>query len=269
MEFKPLETPYKNLNESLKATVDQYPDNIAINYPFKKIIFTYKELYEKIIKFANALKDLGVQKGDRVGIVLNNSPEFVISFYALLQIGAVGCSIIKMLKPPQIADIAQNAELKGLIIADDEKRTIKKAKKITPSLEIIIVVGDKEIEDTLKFWEVVEERGSLAPIEVEVGLDDWSTINFTSGTTGKPKGTIHTHRNYVFAGLAQQLANKTEPEDAVVLCLPMYHIYGLSVMNSILTIGGRLDMLPGFLVQDVLKMLCDPRVTSFPAVPAN
>ncbi|MHA1265310.1 MAG: class I adenylate-forming enzyme family protein [Candidatus Helarchaeota archaeon] len=267
-EFKPLESPYKNVGEALKAVVDQYPDNIAINYPFKHMTLTYKDLWEKVIKFGNALKELGIQKGDRVGIVLANNPEFVISFYSLLKIGAVGCSIIKMLKPAEIADISANAELKGLIIADDGKRTIKKAKKVTPSLETVIVVGDNKIEGTLKFWEVLEERGSLAPIEEEIGLDDWATINFTSGTTGKPKGTIHTHRNYVFAGLAQQISTKMTPDDAVVLCLPMYHIFGLSVMNAILTKGGRLDMLPGFLVQDVLKMLCDPRVTSFAAVPA-
>ncbi|NVM54931.1 MAG: acyl--CoA ligase [Candidatus Helarchaeota archaeon] len=268
MEFKLLESPFKNVNEAIKDIVDKYPNNIAINYPFKNITLTYKEFYEKVIKFANALKELGIKKEDRVGIVLANNPEFAISFYALLQIGAVGCSIIKMLKPAEIADIVQNAELKGLIIADDGKRTIKKAKKITPSLEVIIVVGDKEIEDTLKFWEILEERGSLAPIEEDLGLDDWATINFTSGTTGKPKGTIHTHRNYVFAAEAQHISVDSNPDEAIILFLPMYHIFGLSVMNATLTSGGRLDMLPGFLVQDVLKMACDPRVTTFAAVPA-
>ncbi|NVM23959.1 MAG: acyl--CoA ligase, partial [Desulfobacterales bacterium] len=268
LAFKPLEVPYKNVGESLKATVDKFPDHIAINYPFKNVTMTYKEFYEKIIKFANALKELGIKKGDRVGIVLANTPEFAISFYAILQIGAVGCSIIKMLKPAEIADIGSNAELKGLIIADDGKRTIKKMIKITPSLKHVIVVGPNEIEGTLKFWEVLEERGSLAPIEEDVGLDDWATINFTSGTTGKPKGTIHTHRNYVFAAKAQQIATKMTPDFVIVLSLPMYHIFGLSVMNSILTFGGRLDMLPGFLVQDVLKMLCNPSVNSFAAVPA-
>ncbi len=256
------------MNEALKAAVDKYPNNVAINYPFKKMTLTYKELYEKITKFANALKDLGVKKGDRVGIVLSNNPEFVISFYSLLQIGAVGCSIIKLLTTAEVADISQTTELKGLIIADDGKRTVKKAKEQTPSLDIVISVGDKGIEETLGFWEVLEERGHLKPIKEPIGLDDWATINFTSGTTGKPKGTIHTHRNYVFAAKAQQISTKLTSDDAVVMILPMYHIFGLSVMNAVLNAGGRLDMLPGFLVQDCLKLLCDPKVTSFAAVPA-
>ena len=127
-EFKPLETPFKNNNEALKAAVDEFPDHIAINYPFKDMTLTYKELYEKIVKFANAMKDLGIKKGDRVGIILANNPEFVISFYGLNLIGAVGCSIIKMLKPAEIADIASNAELKGLMLTM-EREPSKKRKK--------------------------------------------------------------------------------------------------------------------------------------------
>lgn len=267
-EFQQLEVPYKNVRESLKATVDKYPNNIAINYTFKNLTITYKDLWDSIVKFGNALKDLGIKKGDKVGIVLANTPEFAISFYSLLSIGAVGCSIIKMLKPDEIADISQNAELKGLIISGEDKRTVKKCLKDTPTLKYIITVGDKEIEDAFKFWELLEERGSTAPLEDPVDLDDWSTINFTSGTTGKPKGTIHTHRNYVFAAKAQQISTKITADDAIVLVLPMYHIFGLSVMNAVLTAGGRLDMLPGFLVQDCLKLLTDPKVNSFAAVPA-
>ena len=275
MGFTPLKSPYNNVNEALKATVDEYPDNIAIAFYYqdKEIILTYKEFYEKVIKFANGLKAVGFKKGDKIGIILSNLVEFVVSFYSCLQIGAIGCSIIKMLKPSEIADISGNSELKGIIISGDQKRIVKKCLKKTPNLKFVFSVGDKEMSglesaEVIKFWELAEERGSLATIKEDIGLDDWATINFTSGTTGKPKGTIHTHRNYVFAGLAQQISTKSTSEDVIVLILPMYHIFGLSVMNSILTKGGKLMMLPGFLVQDCLKLLTDPEVTSFAAVPA-
>ena len=266
-KFQPLETTFKNVNEALKAIMDQYPDNIAIEYTARNMKLTYKDLYTKVIKLANALKAKGIKKGDNVGIVLANCPEFAISFYACLQIGAVGCSMIKMLKPDELADISERAELKALILADDGKRTMKKAKKTTPGLQHVIAVGEKGLEGAEKFWDVLES-GSTDPIDMDLGLDDWATINFTSGTTGKPKGTIHTHRNYVFAALAQKHATKMTPEDIIVLCLPMYHIFGLSVMNATLNIGGTLDMLPGFLVQEILPKLCNPKVTGFAAVPA-
>ncbi|MHA1270622.1 MAG: class I adenylate-forming enzyme family protein [Candidatus Helarchaeota archaeon] len=274
MEFIPLESPYNNVIEALRATVDKYPDNIAIAYYYQgeETLFTYKDLWEKILKFANGMKSLGIEKGDKVGIVLSNVPEFIISFYSCLAIGAVGCSIIALLKPNEIADISGNAELKAMIIGSDKKRIVKKCIGTTPTLKFIFPVGDKSMDldevTVIKFWEVAEEHGSLAPINVDLGLDDWATINFTSGTTGKPKGTIHTHRNYVFAGLAQKISTKMTPDDTIVMILPMYHIFGLSVMNAVLNTGGRLNMLPGFLAQDCLKLLTDPKASSFAAVPA-
>ena len=266
-EYKPLETPFKNVNEALKTIVDKFPDDIAIDFSARNMKLTYKEFYENIIKFANALKAKGIGKGDTVGIVLSNCPEFAISFYACLQLGAVGCSMIGMLKPAELADISERAELKALILSDDKKRVMKKSKKSTPSLKHVITVGEKGLEGAEKFSDVMAS-GSSDPLNVELGLDDWATINFTSGTTGKPKGTIHTHRNYVFAAMAQKHATKLTPDDTIVLCLPMYHIFGLSVMNAALNIGATLDMLPGFLVQDLLPKLCNPKVTSFAAVPA-
>ena len=275
MEFKPLETPYNNVIEALKAVVDKYPERVAIAYYYQgqETIFKYKDLWEKIIKFANGMKSLGFKKGDRVGVVLSNVPEFIISFYSCLAIGVVASSIIAMLKPNEIADISQNAELKGLIIGGDKKRVVRKCIESTPTLKYVFTVGDKTINieniTSMKFWEVAEEHGSLAPISfTDLKLDDWATINFTSGTTGKPKGTIHSHRNYVFAAIAQKLSTRMTPEDVVVMVLPMYHIFGLSVMNAVLNAGGRLNMLPGFIVQDCLKLLTEPEVTSFVAVPA-
>ena len=124
LEYQPLETTFKNVNQALKAAVDQHPDNIAIEYTYRNMKLTYKDLYTNVLKFANALKAKGIKKGDAVGIVLANCPEFAISFYACLQIGAVGCSMIKMLKPAELADISERAELKALILGDDGKRVI-------------------------------------------------------------------------------------------------------------------------------------------------
>ena len=221
--FEPLKSPYKNVNEAFEDASKNYPDNVAIAFYYqdKETIYTYKDLSDIVLKFANGLKSLGFNKGDHIGIVLANVPEFVISFYSIMKIGAVGCSIIKILKPNEIADISKNAELKGLIINSDKKRVVKKCLNVTPSLKHVITVGDKEMElegvETHKFWEVVEELGSLTPINVDVELDDWATINFTSGTTEKPKGTIYTNRNYVYAALAQKLSTKLTPEEVIVL----------------------------------------------------
>ncbi|MHA1315095.1 MAG: class I adenylate-forming enzyme family protein [Candidatus Helarchaeota archaeon] len=265
MTEEEIKTDLKNINEAMKRAVDNYPDNVAIEYRDKT--YTYKDLHEKILKFANALKNLGIQKGDHLGIVLNNGPEFVISFYACQQLGAVIAPIIKMLKPQEIANIAEHAELKVIILADDQKRTLKKTQKTSTHLKHVITVGEKPLPDSQMFWDFLE-AGSTDPLNVDLDLDSWASLNYTSGTTGAPKGTIHTHRNYVFAGLAQKISTKMESTDSTLLVLPMYHIFGLSVMNACLNAGAKLKMLPGFLVQDCLKLLCDPEVSAFAAVPA-
>jgi len=175
MTFQEIKSPYKNVNEALRAVVEQYPNNIAIAFYYQgEKLLTYSQLFEAIIKFANGLKTIGIKKGDKVGIMLSNTLEFVISFYACCQIGAVGCSIITMLGVDEVANISQTAELNALIIGSDKKRLVKKCQSVTPSLKTIITVGDKEmdLEGAIKFWEVVEERGSLAPINENLGLDD-------------------------------------------------------------------------------------------------
>lgn len=261
-----IKTDLKNLNESIDAAINAYPDNIAILYKGEEI--KYADLSERIMQVANALKDLGIKKGDRIAIVLNNGPEFIYSFYGAMRLGAVLCPIIKMLTPAEISNLCTEAECKVLIIADDGKRAVKQTKNESQFLETSITVGEKTIEETTNFKDFMES-GSKDFIETEgLGLGDWATINFTSGTTGKPKGTIHTHKNYVYAAIGQKIAMKGTPEDSAVLVLPMYHIFGLSVMNASLNMGSMLNMLPGFLVQDALKGLCNPRTSTFYAVPA-
>ncbi len=261
-----IKTDLKNVNEAIDKAVSQYPNNIAIRFGGEEI--TYKAFSETVMQVASALKKLGVKKGDKVAVVLANVPEYIYSFYGALRIGAVLAPMIRMLKPDEIASNCTEAECKVLIISDDGKRTVKKTRKQDKQLEHVIIVGDKEIEETIN-WKDFIATGTKDYISPgDIGLDDWATINFTSGTTGKPKGTIHSHKNYVYAAIGQRLATKGSPEDSAVLVLPMYHIFGLSVMNASLNIGSMLNMLPGFLVQDALKELCHPRTSTFYAVPA-
>ncbi|MHA1382188.1 MAG: class I adenylate-forming enzyme family protein [Candidatus Helarchaeota archaeon] len=261
-----IKTDLKNVNQAIDRACEQYPDNIAIRFKGEEI--KYKDFQEKVMQVASALQKLGVKKGDRVAVVLANVPEYIYSFYGALRIGAVLSPMIKMQKPDQIASNCTEAECKVLIIADDGKRTYKKTKKADKYLEHTIVVGENTFEGTTN-WKDFIATGSKDYISSgDIGLDDWATINFTSGTTGKPKGTIHSHRNYVYAAIGQRMAIKGTPDDSAVLVLPMYHIFGLSVMNATLNLGGMLNMLPGFLVQDCLKELCHPRTSTFYAVPA-
>ena len=267
MEVTPLETPFKTVLGALKNSVDKNPDKIAITFSSRNEEYTYKDLCQKIIQFANGLKDLNVKKGDFIGIILDNCPEFIISFYGSLLIGAIACTMIKILKPTEIVDISKKAKFRVLIISDEKQDILEPILKSTPSLESVISVSEEGISRTSRFWDVVD-LSSTNPIKLDINPNDWATVNFTSGTTGRPKGTIHSHQNYLYAALAQKLSVKIEENDSIVLTLPMYHVFGLSIVNSFLFSGAHVNLLPKFLVQDCLKKLCEKKTTMFAAVPS-
>ncbi|NHI91945.1 MAG: hypothetical protein EAX96_05540 [Candidatus Lokiarchaeota archaeon] len=267
MEYKPLKSPFKTILSGLKDSVDKNPDKIAITFSSRNEEYTYKDLCQKILKFANGLRDLDIKKGDFIGIILDNCPEFIIGFYGSLLIGAISCTMIKILRPAEIVDISKKAKFRALIISEDKQDSLEPILKSTPSLQHVISVSEEGIPNTSRFWDIVDLSSSI-PIKVDIKPNDWATINFTSGTTGRPKGTIHTHQNYLYAALAQKEAAKIESGDSIVLTLPMYHIFGLSIVNSFLLSGAHINMLPKFLVQDCLKKLCDNKTTMFAAVPS-
>ena len=172
-----IKTELKNVNEAIDKAVSEYPNNVAIRFGGEEV--TYKNFSEKVMQVASGLKKLGVKKGDRVAVVLANIPEYIYSFYGALRVGAVLAPMIKMLKPDEIAANCAEAECKVLIISDDGKRTVKKTKKQDKQLEHVIVVGDKEFEETMN-WKDFIATGSKDYISPgDIGLDDWATINFT------------------------------------------------------------------------------------------
>ena len=267
MESKPLNLPFNNMFEAFKNSVDKNPDKIAIIYTQRKEEYSYKSLCQKIVKCANGLIDLDIKKGDFIGIISDNCPEFVISFFASLLIGSIACPIIKILKPNEIVDISKKAKFKAILISEEKQDVLELILKNTPSLKQVISISEEKKPEFSSFWDIVNLSSSTLP-KVDIKPSDWATINFTSGTTGRPKGSIHTHENYIYAAKTHKISLKIVPEDRIVLALPMYHMFGLSIMNSFLLTGAQINMLPKFAVQDCLKKLCETKTTMFAAVPS-
>ena len=196
-------------------------DNIAITWENEKgdvRKLTYKDLYSEVNRFANALKELGVNKGDRVGIYMPMVPEIVIGFLAVIKIGAVIIPIFSGFGGHALASRLDIAGAKVLLTADGStrrgktveiKKEANKSLDTVSSLERVVVYNRLGIDVPWKddrdiWWEDIISNQSDECETMHMDSEDYAMIIFSSGTTGRPKGTVHTHGG-ALAQIAKEL----------------------------------------------------------------
>lgn len=178
------------LEEILDKIVTNNPNKVAIT--FKNEDLTYLELQRKVNIFASKLAELGVNYRDRVGVLLNNSPQFIISFFAIAKIGAIVVPLDTKYKPEELRFIFEHCNMRTLVIANE---FVDKAAKLS-NLKKFIVSGLKSGDSILSFEELLKQRPNQ-DIKRIISAEDEALYLYTSGSTGKPKNIIRTHRNLV------------------------------------------------------------------------
>ncbi|HEX7459445.1 MAG TPA: class I adenylate-forming enzyme family protein, partial [Acidimicrobiales bacterium] len=226
----------------------------------------------------------GIQKGDRVGIAMRNLPEWIVSFAAILSIGAVSVSLNAWWTETELDYAIEDSGL-SLLIADPERIERAHAPAHSRGVPMIMVRGDQlEPNPTgVARYDEVVELGTPLPV-VEVGPDDDATILYTSGTTGFPKGAVSTHRAVV-NGLMGFWCNTTaqtarKGEDAIgtggafapcfILIVPLFHVTGcVPVMLSCFGMKFKLVMMHRWDPETALRLIESERVTTFVGVPTQ
>ena len=283
----------KPVQSFLTEAAETYPRKIAIDFLGKEI--TYQELYDSALKFANYLKGLGVQKGDRVAIMLPNSPQSVISYYGVLYAGGIVVQTNPLYTERELAYQMKDSNAKVIVTLDVIYPRVEKVIKQT-SIEHIIVTA---IRDYLPFvksliypfvqrkqYDIVadvEHGGNnhlfkrvLAEAEPEklaVDFDfekDIALLQYTGGTTGFPKGVMLTHKNLIAnATMCDAWLYKCgKGEESVLGVLPFFHVYGMTTI-LILSImqGYKMILLPKFDPETTLKTIHKKKPTFFPGAP--
>ena len=241
---------------------------------------TFRELKSEIDKFSTALARMGVVKGDRIGIMLPNCPQYVISFFAIVKLGAIVTNINPTYTLREVDLVAQDAGLK-LIITLDALAPLALAVKPNSRIENVITTSISEYagqeataapEGTISFLRMIQAVDEAEHPAVEIDpQEDIAVLQYTGGTTGVPKGAMLTHRN-LFANAIQTAiwaeGVTQKGDERYLLVIPYFHIYGQTVGMLVGAWNGAQQiMIPKFDIDMLLTAIRQYQPTFFPGVP--
>jgi long-chain acyl-CoA synthetase len=246
------------LSANLVASRERYPDRIALRCDDLQL--SYAEFDAAAARVATLLERAGVEPGDRVGVMLPNVPAFAVVFYGIVYRGAVAVPMNPLLKAREVAYYLSNSGAKALVATPAfAEEASAGAAEVGARCWLVDDVGLAEL--------IADLPAQVAP--VERGDDDVAVILHTSGTTGKPKGAMLTHGNLGRnAEVSVRTLVQTGPEDVVMGCLPLFHVFGLTCgLNGSVLAGAMLTLIPRFDPRKALEVIERDAVTVFEGVP--
>ncbi len=277
-----------------KFPVQNFLHLAASQFPFKAVTdfygseMTFSQLRTQMLRMANALTQMGVKKGDRIGIALPNCPQYIIAYYAILSAGAIVVNMNPMYTHDELKFMLENTAVKVLVTFDGALPTMRPLAK---ELDIVLIVtrvtdyitglgvstakGLELEEGWHHFSELIEGCSNTQIPRIDFTPSDAALIQFTGGTTGLPKGALLSHGNVVAASLqcsmwGNSITAFTSYEKRNVLSIiPYFHIYGNTcAMNWGMLNAATQVMMPRFDIDEVLGTIKRvDQITYFPAVP--
>jgi len=297
----------KRYDEGVPKTIDYPPvplfyflEESARKYPespctiFKGAKITYKEMNELTDRLAAGLYELGIKKGDRVGLFMPNTPQFVLAYFAILKIGGVVVAINPLYSAREIEYQVNDAGLEIVLAMSNFYNLLKQVQPKT-KIKTIIVTNLKEAlppilaflftltrekkggfriqlaEGDLWMQDLINRHKPEDRPKVDVGPDDVALFQYSGGTTGISKGAIAMHRNLVANTLQIRywMVNAEEGKETVLMAIPLFHVYGMVAgMLFAIRTGAGMVMVPNPRdLKDLLSSIQKYKTTIFPGVP--
>ena len=283
-----LRVPRDTLPEYLDVAARRYPDKPAIVYC--GAVTTYAQLKLRVDAMAAFLQQrLAIGPGDRVLLASQNCPQFVVAFYATLRAGAAVVPVNPMSKGQELRYYAENSGARAAIVAQELLPAVSLSAG-AGEFEAVIVhaysdaiapgQGSDEVPDWVAAPRQALADGPLYAFEEAIGLglqldpeatspDDLAVLPYTSGTTGHPKGCMHTHATVLASLAASQVWKNLNAETVVLAVAPLFHMLGLqNGMNMPLVLGGTAVMMPRWNPAVAARLVERHRVTAWTAPPA-
>ena len=258
------------LHEYLKSNAQDTPNQTAYHFYGNEI--TWRQLDEAIDCLAQFFITEGVIKGDRIGLFLQNCPQYLIGHYAIQRIGAVVVPLNPMYKEAELVYLINEGEVKGTIAGQEIYSRIREISHEMPTLEFSIttnyvdylpenptlpfpeeyIVPKHREENTFDLLEILEKTERLTEFPTINVWEDVALLAFTSGTSGRPKGAMLTHGNALFKAAANAEANQLKTNDIMLTVAPLCHIAGMLMGVNIPVYSG---------CETVLLTRFDPQTT--------
>jgi fatty-acyl-CoA synthase len=277
---KSLPIPETTIYDNLQMTAKRYPNKTAIVFYGTEI--TYKQLYTEVNKLAGYLQqELGVSKGDRVVLFMQNSPQYIIAFYAILRVDAVVVPINPMNVKDEVAFYLSDCDANVAIAGQELIPEIEPCLGVTPLKRIVVAAYSEYAQKGLDYavppvvtaaketfassaiidWKEASSSG-MEPGPSEAKSEDLCCLPYTSGTTGKPKGCMHTHKTLQSTILGGVVWAQSSPADIGLSTLPLFHVTGLQhSMNGPIYLGATMVVMIRWDRDVALKLIERYRIT--------
>jgi len=288
-----IDYPEITLIQLFEDSAEKYPDSNCTIFKGAKI--SYREMNSITDRLAAGLADRGVKKGDRVGILMPNTPQFIMAYFAILKAGGVVVATNPLYKEREITHQVNDAGIEVMLVMSNYYEIVKKVQPET-KIKTVVVTNIKEtlpsilaflfgltkekkggfrvdlVEGDVWMKDLIENHKPEDRPDVEVGPDDVAIFQYSGGTTGIPKGAIGLHRNLVansFQIRSWMPAGKMG-EEVVLMAIPLFHVYGMVAgMCYAVNTASSMVMIPNPRdLKDVLDSIQKFKASIYPGVPA-
>ena len=258
-----------NLGQNLKVNAKKFPNTVMLKDSQRS--FTYPETNRRVNKLAHSLLSLGLTKGDKVAVLLENSIEIVEVFLATAKTGIIIVPINFRLVSAEVEYIVDNSDAKALIVHDEFAATVDPIKTNLKDIAPDNYIAVGQAVDGYRSYDAFIENAPDSEPEVEVAPEDTWILIYTSGTTGKPKGVIRSHESHIAFFLINAVDFGFNEHDYCMNVMPLCHINSTFFTFTFLYIGGSVYIHPArsFRPEEILEIVEKEKITFISLIPTH
>jgi acyl-CoA synthetase (AMP-forming)/AMP-acid ligase II len=260
---------WMNLGQNLKVNAKKFPETVMLKDSQRS--FTYPEVNKRVNQLAHSLLSLGLSKGDKVAVLLENSIEIIEVFLATAKTGIIIVPINFRLVSAEVEYIAENSDAKAFIVHDEFTATVDpiRANLTNIAADNYIAVG-QAVEGYRSYDAFIADAPDSEP-DIEVGPEDTWILIYTSGTTGKPKGVVRSHESHIAFYLINAVDFGFNEHDYCMNVMPLCHINSTFFTFTFLYIGASVYIHPArsFRPEEILEIVETEKITFISLIPTH